>query len=66
MIGGIMSEDKPVCARCGSSCVISVSNQLHCNQCQFDWGLDRFPIVTAARKRKEAGWVGGWARETTK
>jgi ribosomal protein L37AE/L43A len=53
-----MSEDKPVCPRCGSNLVTEISNASHCQQCGADFGLDRFPIVTAARKR----WIGGWKR----
>jgi transposase-like protein len=51
-----MSEEKVVCPKCGSSCVIEISNVKKCNQCGAQFGLERDPIGTRARSAPKVGW----------
>jgi DNA-directed RNA polymerase subunit M/transcription elongation factor TFIIS len=61
-----MVESKVKCPTCGSNLVTEISNARHCQQCGADFDLDRFPITSAARRRKSQGFVGGWKREPQK
>jgi hypothetical protein len=55
-----MSEEtKVACPRRNSTCVAEITNAKKCNQCGFQFDLDRFPITSAAYRRKEGGWIGG-------
>jgi len=61
-----MTEDKPICPKCGSSeLVITLANQKHCNACSEEFQIDRHPIASAAHANKSQGWVG-WKREPEK
>jgi tRNA(Ile2) C34 agmatinyltransferase TiaS len=53
-----MEETKPVCPRCGSTCVVEMSNAKTCNQCGNRWDQVKDPISERARKARAdaVGW----------
>jgi tRNA(Ile2) C34 agmatinyltransferase TiaS len=61
-----MSEEKPICPKCGSAMTFAVGQQRHCNFCGADFAVDKHPVATAAHQRKSQGFRGGWKRETQK
>jgi tRNA(Ile2) C34 agmatinyltransferase TiaS len=61
-----MSEEtKPVCPKCGSNLIQSITNASRCGQCGHQFDLDRNPISTQAHASKNSGWIG-WKREPQK
>ncbi len=58
-----MSE-KEVCQKCGSSLIVQLGTQKHCNACGHDFGVSKNPVADAVQKRKLQGVVG-WRRPDT-
>jgi DNA-directed RNA polymerase subunit M/transcription elongation factor TFIIS len=61
-----MSEEKPICPKCGSAMTCAVGQQRHCNACGAEFDFDKNPIATAAHQRKSQGIRGGWQRKPQK
>jgi transposase-like protein len=48
----MIEETKVTCPRCGSSLIVKLGNQLHCNACSEEFQIDKHPIASAAAERK--------------
>src|SRR5882724_719799 len=47
-----MPEQKPVCPKCGSTCIVEITNAKRCNQCGHQFDLEKDPIGRRARSEK--------------
>jgi len=54
-------SEKEVCPKCGSSLIVQLGTQKHCNACGHD-EVSRNPISDAVAKRRAEGFQGGWRR----
>jgi transposase-like protein len=48
----MMEDTKVTCPRCGSSLIVELGNQKHCNACSEEFQIDKHPIASAAHKRQ--------------
>jgi tRNA(Ile2) C34 agmatinyltransferase TiaS len=55
-------KEVPKCPRCGSGSPISeiAGAGLRCGQCGHQFNQTKDVIAEAARKRRQAGFVGNW------
>lgn len=53
--------EEMICPKCGSSLVVQLGTQKHCNSCGADFDIRRNPVADAAAQRRAEGFRG-WRR----